>query len=209
MRHTAALTNKTMRLIDAVMGVEQVNLNAPLMAKNHAAWKAECDKWIADPASSTNPRLWDMLATFEWALKQPEMIFKPQPIRGWMFTEIIACPPSAEVMLVAQMLREREEHEATHRCIICRALWRSNPPSRVQPEGSWSLVSAKCGPCCDNVAMGDQIEELPKPGTGRAALLTARQQVDAAMVERATIEPSLLPGRLPRGTAPGDGNAED
>ena len=26
---------------------------------------------------------------------------------------------------------------------------------------TWSLVSPKCGKCCDNVAMGDQIEKLP------------------------------------------------
>ena len=28
-------------------------------------------------------------------------------------------------------------------------------------EETWSLVSPKCGKCCDNVAMDDQIEKLP------------------------------------------------
>lgn len=51
--------------------------------------------------------------------------------------------------------------DATHRCKVCGALWRWNTPSVVR-DGSWSLVSATCGKCCDNVAMGDQIEELEK-----------------------------------------------
>jgi hypothetical protein len=48
-----------------------------------------------------------------------------------------------------------------HRCKICGALWRLNPPSSVQPDGSWTLVSEKCGKCCDNVEMGSQIEPVP------------------------------------------------
>lgn len=36
------------------------------------------------------------------------------------------------------------------------------------PTNSWHLVSKTCGKCCDNVAMGDQIEALPT--------LTERQQ---------------------------------
>lgn len=52
---------------------------------------------------------------------------------------------------------------ATHRCKLCGASWRLNPPTKVQPEGSWSLVSKSCGKCCDNVAMGEQIERLPEP----------------------------------------------
>jgi hypothetical protein len=42
----------------------------------------------------------------------------------------------------------------THRCKRCGALWISRPDS-------WSLFSRHCGPCCDNAAMGDQIEPLP------------------------------------------------
>lgn len=41
----------------------------------------------------------------------------------------------------------------THRCRICSALWISYPDS-------WSLWSQSCGKCCDNAAMGDQIEPL-------------------------------------------------
>jgi len=41
----------------------------------------------------------------------------------------------------------------THRCKVCGAYW-------MEWSGSWSLVSRQCGQCCDNVAMGDQIEPL-------------------------------------------------
>lgn len=56
---------------------------------------------------------------------------------------------------------------ATHRCKVCGALWRLNPgqPSKYPPthpfhDGTWTLVSATCGKCCDNVPMGEQIERL-------------------------------------------------
>lgn len=49
---------------------------------------------------------------------------------------------------------------ATHRCKICGALWRLIPAD-VNWKATWSLVSKTAGKCCDNVAMGDQIEELP------------------------------------------------
>lgn len=42
----------------------------------------------------------------------------------------------------------------THRCKVCGALW-------IDWGDSWSLFSRHCGQCCDNVAMGDQIEALP------------------------------------------------
>lgn len=42
----------------------------------------------------------------------------------------------------------------THRCKVCGALWILYPDS-------WSLCSRECGQCCDNVAMGNQIEQLP------------------------------------------------
>jgi hypothetical protein len=51
------------------------------------------------------------------------------------------------------------ERIPTHRCKVCGCLWilwqfKTEPPS-------WSLgTNEKCGPCCDNVAMGDQIETL-------------------------------------------------
>lgn len=55
---------------------------------------------------------------------------------------------------------------ALHRCKICGALWKLNLPSDVQPEGSWSLVSPTCGKCCDNVAMGVQIEPVKDDDAG-------------------------------------------
>jgi len=46
------------------------------------------------------------------------------------------------------------ELKATHQCTICGARWRECDDFR------WTLRSKECGPCCDNVAMGDQIEAL-------------------------------------------------
>lgn len=51
---------------------------------------------------------------------------------------------------------------ATHRCRVCGALWWQGEAPGVGP--SWSLRSEACGPCCDNVSMGGQIEALaPHP----------------------------------------------
>lgn len=49
-----------------------------------------------------------------------------------------------------------------HRCKECGAFWRLNDPTDVQPDGSWSLWDAeqKPGQCCDNEAMGSQIEQV-------------------------------------------------
>ena len=44
----------------------------------------------------------------------------------------------------------------THRCTVCSALW----TLWADGHGGWSLASADCGECCDNVAMGRQIEQL-------------------------------------------------
>lgn len=43
----------------------------------------------------------------------------------------------------------------THRCKVCAALW-----VLWVDDGGWSLCSANCEPCCDNVKMLDQIEPL-------------------------------------------------
>ena len=48
----------------------------------------------------------------------------------------------------------------THRCKVCGAYWRK---WTVDGEASWNLNSHGCGECCDNVAMGDQIEALTSP----------------------------------------------
>ncbi len=50
------------------------------------------------------------------------------------------------------------EARATHRCLKCGAFWIK------LPDGSWTLASARCGKCCDNVEMGEQIEALPSGG---------------------------------------------
>lgn len=44
----------------------------------------------------------------------------------------------------------------THKCKVCGALWRYNE----EGAGSWTLRSSACGSCCDNAAMGDQIEPI-------------------------------------------------
>lgn len=43
-------------------------------------------------------------------------------------------------------------YEGLYRCTKCECLWRLNPPSEVQPDGSWSLYDAEQKPCkfCDN-----------------------------------------------------------
>ena len=58
-------------------------------------------------------------------------------------------------------------NDATHRCKICKALWRLNAPCPATPNGSWSCLTVDTmGKCCANVAMGDQIEVLfPGPWT--------------------------------------------
>lgn len=56
----------------------------------------------------------------------------------------------------------------THRCKVCGALWTLNPadPVKYPPphpfaQETWSCKSPeKMGECCNNVAMGDQIEPL-------------------------------------------------
>lgn len=53
--------------------------------------------------------------------------------------------------------------EDRFRCKECSTLWRLNLPSEIQPDGSWSLFDSEQRPkkCCDNVAMGEQIEKMP------------------------------------------------
>lgn len=52
-----------------MIGIERVNLNSELMAKNHTEWLIMSDHWVADPTSSPNPELYAMLATLEHAIK--------------------------------------------------------------------------------------------------------------------------------------------
>lgn len=72
-----------------------------------------------------------------------------------------SCPAREQDMKGAQVA----ETQATHRCKICGALWRLWQPGEAKAgdDGSWSLISPTCGKCCDNVAMGDQIEALAAP----------------------------------------------
>jgi hypothetical protein len=48
---------------------------------------------------------------------------------------------------------ELPEYAATHRCVVCGALWRFNPayiaPHGTSFEASWSVRSAHFGQCCD------------------------------------------------------------
>jgi uncharacterized protein (TIGR02996 family) len=43
----------------------------------------------------------------------------------------------------------------SHRCVECNTLW-----TRWENDGTWSLACADAEPCCDNVAMGEQIVPL-------------------------------------------------
>jgi hypothetical protein len=58
--------------------------------------------------------------------------------------------------------KSRDQSTPTHYCKVCNAFWFCAEPDPSSPhdrerEGYWHLVSATCGKCCDNVAMGDQI----------------------------------------------------
>lgn len=81
-----------------------------------------------------------------------------------------------------------EERIPTHRCKVCGCLWILYPANPWAPKdnpgynGWWSLgTNEVCGPCCDNVAMGDQIETLADAykAMRRRAHFPA-QRVDAA-----------------------------
>lgn len=55
---------------------------------------------------------------------------------------------------------EVRQRTPTHRCKVCGCKWILWPADK-DGESWWSLgTNEKCGPCCDNVAMGDQIETL-------------------------------------------------
>ncbi len=67
---------------------------------------------------------------------------------------------------LAEGLSEAQRRAPTHYCVICAARWTK------WPDGSWSLASDKCGPCCDNAAMDEApIVEILADGTvnGKAA----------------------------------------
>ena len=49
---------------------------------------------------------------------------------------------------------EMSDKLPTHFCKTCFAAWIKHQ------DGTWSLASASCGECCDNAAMGDQIEAI-------------------------------------------------
>lgn len=84
----SAKTVRTLSLMDALLGIERVNLNPALLAENERHWRTLSDAWVADPCVSSAPKLWDGQATFEWALKQPDAIFKPKPLQGWFVREV-------------------------------------------------------------------------------------------------------------------------
>lgn len=65
----------------------------------------------------------------------------------------------------------------THRCKVCGARWVLH--ESAQP--SWQCLSPeKMGACCDNVAMGDQIEALPV-AEGRVEMLPGAERPEGAL----------------------------
>ncbi len=71
--------------------------------------------------------------------------------------------------------------KATHYCRTCGAEWKFWPSSESHlPHDSWSLVSNRCFPCCDNVPMGSQIAEISarKPTDGNAVMPSAVMSLD-------------------------------
>lgn len=61
--------------------------------------------------------------------------------------------------------------EKLSQCKICGCLWRDNPPTKEQPQGSVSLAypSQDCHVCCDNV---------PDTGQYREVLLVSDQTME-------------------------------
>lgn len=49
---------------------------------------------------------------------------------------------------------------STHACVICAARWTQ------WEDGTWTLRSDECGPCCDNAPMGEQMARLYGEGEG-------------------------------------------
>lgn len=78
--------------------------------------------------------------------------------------------------------RAPQNSSARHRCTVCGCLWRLQPPTDVQPGGSWSLWDAaqKPGTCCDNVAMGSQIVLDATPQDSAQSASTGREMPEPA-----------------------------
>lgn len=62
---------------------------------------------------------------------------------------------AAQVAELNALYIQSREGRATHRCKVCHAKW-----IQLENNGGWTLASKACGKCCDNVAMGDQIEAI-------------------------------------------------
>ena len=89
-----------------------------------------------------------------------------------------------------ERVRELEARRIpTHRCRACGALWIGYP-------NSWSLFSKSCGSCCDNTAMGDQIEPLdsfdPRDDHKGTARLTLEQLHDIQGAMAHVYDPGYL-----------------
>ena len=70
---------------------------------------------------------------------------KPWARVGWMEAAVQAAKRFNE------MLVQQREARATHKCVMCDALWIDNS---VFGDGDmWSLASEDCGKCCDNDRM--------------------------------------------------------
>lgn len=69
-------------------------------------------------------------------------------------TEAQLAVAQKEIESLNALYIQSREARATHRCNICDAKWIQLYPF------TWTLASQKCGKCCDNVAMGEQIEAI-------------------------------------------------
>ncbi|BDD90911.1 hypothetical protein PanNE5_03510 [Pandoraea sp. NE5] len=69
----------------------------------------------------------------------------------------------------------------THRCKVCGAYWRK---WNIGGKQSWNLCSRGCGECCDNAAMGDQIEPLASPAKVGGDGLIEQHHRDSAELRR-------------------------
>lgn len=75
--------------------------------------------------------------------------------------QVAAVFARAAAQLRDYIARQADELAPTHYCKRCLARWRLNGPDTISGARSWSLcLGERCGPCCDNVPMGEQIAPI-------------------------------------------------
>lgn len=80
------------------------------------------------------------------------------PLSDFDKTRIRACLAFVKAMPAASQL-VGDDIKPTHYCVVCAAIWQK------WSDGTWTLRSDDCGPCCNNAPMGDQILPINADGS--------------------------------------------